>query len=131
MSDSSFKQTVVGFAQLTDKSKIVFADPETFDVRTIERGILFIYARWSRPAVYAWKTLTTALAALPALEFSVHVVDADDVTPAFVEQQLPAKPHGNGETYWIVKGRIVQTQSKYGSELLDELRASTARLYSG
>jgi hypothetical protein len=130
MNKETFTDTVVRFAQFSDKTKIIFPDVQQLTLASIFRGILFIFAGWSGPSVHAWKALTRALGGDRDLDFKVYVIDADELPTDFADHELKVLPHGNGETFWIRDGHILHSLSKYGDERDDEIRAFTKEVYA-
>ncbi len=130
MNRETFTNTVVQFAQLSDKTKIIFPDVQQLTLASILRGILFIFAGWSGPSVHAWKALTRVLASERELDFRVYVIDADELPNDFADHELKVLPHGNGETFWVRDGRILRSLSKYGTEHEHEIRAFTKEVYA-
>jgi hypothetical protein len=92
----------------TDRIKYLPEASEA-DLRAIRRGILFLMAFWSGPAVMTFSTLTQVLARLPAQELEVVVADVDGSPELYELPEFRGKVHGTGETAWVREGQIVAT----------------------
>jgi hypothetical protein len=93
-------------------------DATAFEFKTLAEamkatnGIVFVYARWSGPAIHSWQTLTAALAGLGSLS-RVLVVDADEFEATSAVELVGELPQGKGETFWIKEGKIVAKLAGY------------------
>jgi hypothetical protein len=84
-------------------------DTDASTVRSIRRGVLFLMAFWSGPAVRAFAQLTEVLDRLNAEGVELVVVDVDGSPDLYELPELKGKVHGAGETAWVRDGRIVAT----------------------
>ena len=90
-------------------SELEFLEVETKDTATLERGVLFLMAFWSGPAVVGLGNLCRVLgnAGLPP-GFVFRVLDIDGASKALLERlsKFPIRIGGNGEAYWFCGGEI-------------------------
>lgn len=71
-------------------------------------SVVFVMARWSMPAHLALRDLTAALEADPdAPELVMVDIDDEDVTDE-IARVAGARPSGQGETFWVRDGAIVE-----------------------
>lgn len=84
-------------------------DADAATVRSIRRGVLFLMAFWSGPAVQAFAKLTEILARLDAEGLELVVVDVDGSPDLYELPEFKGKVHGYGETAWVRDGLIVST----------------------
>ena len=104
-----------GLRSLAKYSKLPFeriryvADTDAATVRSINRGVLFLMAFWSGPALQAFAKLTEVLARLDAESLELVVVDVDGSPDLYELPELKGEVHGNGETAWVRDGKIVAT----------------------
>jgi hypothetical protein len=85
------------------------ADADEATVRSIGRGVLFLMAFWSGPAVQAFAKLTEVLARLDAEGLELVVADVDGSPDLYELPEFKGKVHGAGETAWVRGGKIVAT----------------------
>jgi len=79
-------------------------------IGAIDRGILFLVAFWSVPALDAFAKLTDIIARLDVGgEVDFVVVDVDGSPALYDLPEFVGKVHGAGETAWIRSGKIVAT----------------------
>ena len=108
-------------------------DITDFQLSTVRRGIVIIFAAWSGQAVLALQRLTRCLAARDE-SFDFIVVDIESMTTQEMKKWFGREFHGHGETLWIRDGQVVafleayapETElliARYSKQLLDE-RAS-------
>lgn len=90
--------------------RVADADEET--VRSIGRGVLFLMAFWSGPAVRAFARLTEVLAALPAEDLELVVADVDGSPGLYELPEFKGQVTGSGETAWVRHGQIVNTSGR-------------------
>jgi hypothetical protein len=83
------------------------ADEET--VRSIRRGVLFLMAYWSGPAVQSFARLTEVLARLDDPRLELVVADVDGAPDLYELPEFKGKIRGAGETAWVRDGEIVAT----------------------
>src|SRR5437762_10334977 len=88
------------------------ADADEATVRSIGRGVLFLMAFWSGPAVQAFAKLTEVLASLPSHDLELVVVDVDGSAPLYELPEFKGQIAGAGETAWVRDGRIVATSGR-------------------
>jgi hypothetical protein len=112
-----FRETVLKLSGLPP-ARVVFSEAKTLQVRDIDIGVFVIFATWSGPSHVGWREVSRIFATHAALQFPVHIVDADELTSEFVHQ-LPLVPLGNGESYWIRAEKIVHAWSLKSGPLGD------------
>jgi hypothetical protein len=84
-------------------------DADASIVRSIRRGVLFLMAFWSGPAIQAFAKLTEVLARLDAEGLELVVADVDGSPDLYELPEFKGKVHGAGETAWVRNGKIVVT----------------------
>jgi hypothetical protein len=90
---------------------------EQFSISTIKEGVVFVMAVWSGPARRAYQVLKTVLEQPAFLEVRLYVINIDQLTPEFVNRQLPGIQFGGaGETFWVKNGKIKHKMAGYRSE---------------
>ena len=82
------------------------------DVRLTEirRGIVFVFAAWSGPAVVAFQMFTRVMSELPTGSLDLVVLDTDCLTAESATQLFGTGGFiagGYGETIWVRDGVIV------------------------
>ena len=87
----------------------------------IRRGVVFVFAAWSMPAIVAFRRFTKTLSTLALGSVEVVVLDVDCLareTHAQIFGSLTTR--GSGETIWVRDGRIVAREiiARNGSEAL-------------
>lgn len=102
------------------------------DVRLAEirRGVVFVFAAWSGPAIMGFKKFTRLMNELPVSLFELVVLDTDCLNDLSAERLFGTEGFiagGNGETIWVKDGVIVARESAaYASD--QALRAHTQEL---
>jgi hypothetical protein len=96
-------------------SRLVVIPAETpIDISKMTRAILFIEAKWSGTSRMAFLPLAKVLAAEPSLgDLVLYIADTDNPNAAKFFSEIGDFPAGNGETYWIVNGKIVRKTRCY------------------
>lgn len=87
-------------------------DGDENTVQSIGRGILFLMAFWSGPAVQAFAKLTEILATLPAEDLELVVADVDGSPNLYELPEFRGQVTGSGETAWVRHGKIVSTSGR-------------------
>jgi len=82
------------------------------DVRLTEirRGVVFVFAVWSGPAVLAFRRFTQVMSEFPTGSLDLVVLDTDCLTAESSTQLFGTdgfRAGGDGETIWIRDGVIV------------------------
>lgn len=82
------------------------------DVRLtgIRRGIVFVFASWSGPAVVALRRFTRVMSSLDTRLLDLVVLDTDCLAEDAATHLFGTdgfRAGGNGETLWVRDGRIV------------------------
>lgn len=78
-------------------------------IQSIGRGILFLMAFWSGPAITAFTKLTEVITNLEANNLEIVVVDVDGSPELYHVPEFVHKLRGCGETAWIRDGKIIFT----------------------
>ncbi len=79
--------------------------PEVFGL--IDRGVVFVMAWWSGPALSSFASLTKALAAEdPMGRFDLIVVDIDGAAELEGTPEFKGQLRGWGEAAWLVEGKM-------------------------
>lgn len=84
-------------------------DADEATVRSIGRGVLFLMAFWSGPAVQAFAKLTEVLVRIDTEALELVVADVDGSPALYELPEFKGKVHGAGETAWVRDGKIVTT----------------------
>jgi hypothetical protein len=97
---------------------------------SIQRGIVFIFAVWSGPAVIALQRLTQVLGSMDLAGVDLVVLDTDCLSAEAGIALWGANLGGGGETLWIRDGNTVARCLAYvaGSEM-DIIRHTEDLLY--
>ena len=82
------------------------------DVRLTEicRGVVFVFAAWSGPAVLALRRFTQVMSELPTDSLDLVVLDTDCLTAEAATQLFGTdgfRAGGYGETIWVKDGVVV------------------------
>jgi hypothetical protein len=102
------------------------------DVRLTEirRGVVFVFAAWSGPAIMRFKKFTRLMNELPSALLDLVVLDTDCLDDLSAEQLFGTEGFiagGNGETLWVKDGVVIARESAaYASD--QALRAHTQEL---
>jgi hypothetical protein len=80
---------------------------EELRLSTIRRGIIFVFAVWSGPAVMAFQRFTRILANIDTKELDLVVLDTDCLTPEVAKGLWGKMVTGAGETLWVREGLVV------------------------
>ena len=83
---------------------------EDAGLTTITRGIIFVFAAWSGPAVVALQRFTRIMAELPTTVMELVVLDIDCLTADAATQLFGTsgfRAGGNGEIIWVRDGAVV------------------------
>lgn len=80
------------------------------NLHQVEAAILFVMATWSGQSIAAFKKLTTHLVRAERRP-KLLVCDIDDLSPD--ARSSLDNPRGIGETFWILRGRVIATMANY------------------
>ena len=85
---------------------------EDIRLSEIRRGVVFVFAAWSSPAVLALRSFTRLLGELPAATLDLVILDIDCLTPESAARLFGknSNPLGYGETIWVRDGVITATE---------------------
>lgn len=91
--------------------QIEFVPEATLEtVNAIERGILFLIAFWSGPAIEGFENLTKELVKFDTRNFRVVVADVDGACDLRQLREVDnSLMNGDGRTLWIRDGKVVAT----------------------
>jgi hypothetical protein len=84
-----------------------FEDVRLTDMR---RGVVFVFAAWSGPAVMGLKRFTRVMSSFDTHSLDLVILDIDCLTADSATQLFGTdgfRAGGNGETIWVRGGRIV------------------------
>jgi len=99
-------------------------------LKEIQRGVIFVFAAWSGPAVLAFQRFTQIMSELPTVSLDLLVLDmdcldAESAAQLFGTDGFPAGVWG--ETIWVRSGAVVAREiAKAGAE--QALRDNTLAL---
>lgn len=83
---------------------------EDVGLTKIRRGVVFVFAAWSGPAVVAFRMLTRLMSELPTSVLDLVVLDTDCLSAEPATQLFGTEGFiagGYGETVWVRDGVIV------------------------
>ena len=106
----------------------VVRDLDTLGVPAIQKGIIFIFAVWSGPAVIAFKRFTCVLSRIDTTGLDLVVLDTDCLSPEAGLALWGREVGGGGETLWAHNGIIVGRALLYLPESEPELIKLTQML---
>lgn len=94
---------------------------------SIERGVVYVLANWSGPALVSLRKLMAMLETVDATGFQVHVFNTDFMSAQFINAygKFPSSG-GWGECFWIKNGKVIYSDGGYYREDADELIAARA-----
>ena len=84
----------------------VWLPSEVEELPRIENGILFVFARWSGPAIKRGRGLIESIRLSGDSATTLVLVDSDHLSSE-AWRKLGATPQGFGETFWFRDGEIV------------------------
>jgi hypothetical protein len=79
----------------------------TSSIASIQRGIVFLRARWSGGAEWAFPNLVSLLERHDIPSEQLHILDVDEHPELYDLPELTGKIHGWGEVLVVKDGRIV------------------------
>jgi hypothetical protein len=95
---------------------------------TIRRGIIFIFAVWSGPAIAAFHRLTQLLADIDTTGLDLVVLDTDCLTAEAGRALWGRNVGGGGETLWVRDGVVVARSLLYVPDSQPEVLQHTRDL---
>lgn len=101
---------------------------DELSVSTIRRGIVFIFAVWSGPAIIAFERFTRVLAGMDSPRLDLVVLDTDCLTPEAMIALWGRNVGGGGETLWVRDGVAVARSLLYVPDSESELARHTQDL---
>ena len=108
---------------------VLLPTEELIDIRSIQRGILFILAKWSVASQLSFRALNKALASLPKLDdLNLYIADTDSQKTEELITSLGDVPGGAGETYWLLDGQVLHQLRGYNEESLSLIQDYTKRI---
>ncbi len=97
---------------------------------SIRRGIVFIFAVWSGPAIIAFERFTRVLAGIDTTGVDLVVLDTDCLSSEAGNALWGGNVGGGGETVWIRDGVVVARSLLYVPEGEAELVRHTRDLFN-
>jgi hypothetical protein len=92
---------------LPAKNLVILNSVETLNISSIQRGVLFLLAVWSTPALIALDSVYRVLSRLNLGDLKFYVVNVDELPDSFCAGELAGfARRGWGETFWIRDGHI-------------------------
>src|SRR5215813_9896424 len=82
-------------------------------ISTIQRGMVFIFAVWSGPAIVAVERFTRVLAGMDTAGLDLVVLDTDCLSSEAGIALWGSNVGGGGETLWIRDGFVVARSQLY------------------
>ena len=104
---------------------------EDVHLTEIRRGVVFVLAAWSGPAVVAFRRFSRVMNELPTIPLDLVVLDIDCLTTESATQLFGTDGFpvgGNGETIWVRDGGIVARAIAAPDTSEQALRAHTREL---
>ena len=95
---------------------------------SIRRGIVFIFAVWSGPAIIAFERFTRVLGGMDTVGLDLVVLDTDCLSSEAGVALWGKNVGGGGETLWIRDGGIVACSLLYLADCEPELVGQTQDL---
>src|SRR5262249_35695872 len=97
----------------------------------IRRGIIFIFAVWSGPAIIAFQRFTQILSTLDTARLDLIVLDTDCLTSEASTALWGRNVGGGGETLWVRDGAVVARALLYAQNTEPEAHRNTIELLDG
>lgn len=105
------------------KCKFLNAD-QLGGLKKISPCIVFLHALWSVPSVKALKAYSAVFARFhSARPLDFYIVNFDDVAHEFLEM-LPGPCGGNGETFFVRDGKVVENISQFDESFFARLQST-------
>jgi hypothetical protein len=96
----------------------------------IDRGILFVMALWSGPAIGSFRVLCDVMATAIDSSLLIYVVDTDDIDPEEFRKQFGEVPQGKGEVFWISGGKVQRRDHGYQKKSAEDILSGAGLLAS-
>jgi hypothetical protein len=103
-------------------------DASGFTVKSIDAGIVFIFATWSGDAVNALIAISHILSEIN-YSAKLYIVNNDGLHETNL-RDLPILPHGKGEVLWIRDGTVVAVLKSWDQSSAAIVREYTKHLSS-
>jgi hypothetical protein len=104
---------------------------EDLRMSIIQRGIVFIFAVWSGPAIIAFERFTRLLAGIDTAGLDLVVLDTDCLSSEAGIALWGSNVGGGGETLWIRDGFVVARSQLYVPDSETEFVRHTEDLLDG
>ncbi len=119
----SFEQSIKKYSGKLPEAQFRIISPDDFEISTVNRGVLFVFAAWSGPAVVSYQLLCHELAQTQTATISVLVVDIDFIDQEFSSRVFGGALGGWGEALWIKDGQPAHLDKGYALENVAVLKA--------
>ena len=96
----------------------------------IPQAVVFVHATWSAASGAALSALGQVLPGSTAAAVPVFVVDADALADDLHIGSETERPQGNGETYLVRDGKIIERLSGYSSVNISYVSDALSRVFS-
>lgn len=104
----SVSDRIKSLAPWTIFQDLHFCESATSCVKSIRKGLIFVFADWSGPSVMGFEVFAEAVGRLPKTStLELHVLDTDSLGDKTYVVELNLHPSGAGELLWIAHGRVV------------------------
>jgi hypothetical protein len=101
------EQVLKEYAKMPFERLRVARQLDELHMSTIRRGIIFIFAVWSGPAIVAFQRFTRVLADIDTTGVDLVVLDTDSLTAEAGRALWGRVVGGGGETLWVRDGVVV------------------------
>jgi len=88
----------------------ILSSCDGFQLSNLRRGIVFVFATWSGPAIIGLQRFTKAIEPFAANSIDLIVLNTDCLTETLESElfRIPnLRPAGGGETIWVRDGHVV------------------------
>ena len=126
--NSTIRQSLASRLSNLRDNTIVIDNSDKLDLKTIQDGVLIVYATWSGPAIV---NCTQTIRLLNEKNYSgqIIVIDNDCMTPDFEIKMFGQVCHGWGEIFLIRNGLI--NEKYFGKDSFSNFKADNERQKNG
>lgn len=78
-----------------------------------ETGVVFLLCHWSKSRLYL-RYLISILESYPTID--LYVIDIDHESFQNFKKKINVISHGNGETFWLYKGKQIESILDYNTD---------------
>ena len=122
----SFREFARSLCDLSPESIRLWEDAQEFDLNSIERGVVLVFATCSGVAHLILKNYCRELAAIKAPLVMIHLLNHDSLSPKQMDTLFGGPQHGYCEAYFVkggqVKASIIRPENDYVQRFLEAYR---------